>query len=578
MRIFTLVKAELKKIFLRPIMLITFFVVIAALIIGTLTFSPQIKEKTSVTFGGTNIQSAYNSFSESSSDQNSKVNLDDKLNKMYIWVSSYYDNITNQTQLNDLKEKITATDSSMQQLHNMVLSYCNNLGVTQSEVESQFKKVSKNASSTYNCLNNLTDITFYLSTSDFDTLENFFEGIAKNIPQNFVNPDRQFTQVNNFLTENYDFSQISDITKDLKVFEIEEESYNNLIKNFYSNIYPSNSESKLWILNQDICNFVNNNSDSTLPEDFEKFNELASNYKSTITMATNALKYGWTALLAGTKSDNELTNYIGFANYNSYIYKEEVAKNEYLLSNNKYDYQYLSPMSFNQNSGNKTNVFDFVVYAMQILSFALAIVVIFVASGTVATELSNGTMKMLAIRPYSRNKIIAAKFIACATFMTLMVFMGFAISFAVGYFTYGIDATTVLVVFNSSAVLEVNVFLIMLVYLISCMLNLLFYISLSILISILFKSNVISVIVGLLTYGMSIIFNALLYAKNWLMYLPFAHFDLYKYFGASVNTGSFFGFSLANGSNFTISCIYLASCIFLSLILSTFVFRKRNIA
>lgn len=163
-------------------------------------------------------------------------------------------------------------------------------------------------------------------------------------------------------------------------------------------------------------------------------------------------------------------------------------------------------------------------------------------------------------------------------FMIMMVLMAFVISFAVGFFTYGIGATNVLVVFNSSKVIEMNVFVVTILYLLSCILNLIFYISLSILVSILFKSNVISVIVGLLTYGISIIFNALLYAKNWMVYLPFAHFDLFKYFGSVVNNGDFFGFSLANGGTFTISIIYLLICILLNIFASTFIFRKRNIA
>ncbi len=578
MKVFKLAKSELKKIFLKPIMLVAFFVVIATLVVTTFTFSPAPKEKTTVTLGGTNIISLYNTFTTSATEQNSKTNLDDKLSKEYQWVSQYFTKIQTKSELESLNAKIAATDADMQQLHRDVLSYCNNTGTTQNEVRERFRLLATKASETYNYLNNLSDISFYLSLSDFDTLSKFFEGIAKNIPSVFVNPDVQFPQINNFLSENYNFKQISEITQNLKVFEINKEKYDELIQNFYTEIYPTDNETKLGKLFEEIKDFALANSDSTLPEDFEKFNNLVSNYKSIVVMSSNALKNGWIVQLAGNKSDNELHEFIGFANYNSYIYKQEVAKNEYLLKIGKFDYQFLEPMSFNRNSGEKTNVFDFLVFAMQIVSFVLAIIVIFVASGTVATELSNGTMKMLAIRPYSRNKIILAKFLACIMFMIMMVLMAFVISFAVGFFTYGIGATNVLVVFNSSKVIEMNVFVVTILYLLSCILNLIFYISLSILVSILFKSNVISVIVGLLTYGISIIFNALLYAKNWMVYLPFAHFDLFKYFGSVVNNGDFFGFSLANGGTFTISIIYLLICILLNIFASTFIFRKRNIA
>jgi len=578
MRIFKLAKSELKKIFLKPIMMVAFFVIIATLVVTTFTFSPTPKEKTTVTLGGTNIASLYKTFTASTTEQNGKSNLDDKLSKEYQWVTQYYEKIQTESELKILKEKIAATDADMQQLHSEVLSYCNKTGASQNEVKERFRSLATKASETYNYLNNLSDISFYLSQSDFDTLSKFFEDIAKNIPSIFVNPDVQFPQLNNYLAENYNFNQISAITQNLKVFEINRETYDRLIENFYTEIYPSDNQTKLGKLFEEIKEFATANPDSTLPQDFEKFNNMVSNYKSIVVMSSNALKNGWTVQLAGNKSDNELHNYIEFSNYNSYIYKQEVAKNEYLLKNGKFDYQFLEPMSFNRNSGEKTNVFDFLVFAMQIVSFVLAIIVIFVASGTVATELSNGTMKMLAIRPYSRNKIILAKFLACIAFMIIMVLMAFVIAFAVGFFTYGIGATNVLVVFNSSKVVEMNVFVVTILYLLSCILNLIFYISLSILVSILFKSNVISVIIGLLTYGISIIFNALLYAKNWMVYLPFAHFDLFKYFGSIVNNGDFFGFSLANGGTFTISIIYLLICILLNVFISTFIFRKRNIA
>ena len=578
MKIFKLAKGELKKIFLKPIMLVAFFVIIATLIVTTFTFSPTPKEKTTVALGGTNIISLYNTFTTSTTEQNSKTNLDNKLSKEYQWVTQYYTKIQAKSELESLMEKIAATDADMQQLHRDVLSYCNNTGTSQNEVKERFHSLATKASETYNYLNNLNDISFYLSLNDFDTLSNFFEGIAKNIPSVFVNPDVQFPQINNFLSENYSFNQISEITKYLKVFEINQDVYNELIKNFYTNIYPTDNETKLGKLFEEIKDFALANPDSTLPEDFEKLNNLISNYKSIVIMSSNALKNGWTIQLAGNKGDKELHEFIGFANYNSYIYKQEVAKYEYLLKNGKFDYQFLEPMSFNHNSGEKTNVFDFLVFAMQIVSFVLAIIIIFVASGTVASELSNGTMKMLAIRPYNRNKIIIAKFLACIMFMILMVLMAFVISFAVGFFTYGIDTTNVLVVFNSSKVIEINIFIVTILYLLSCILNLIFYISLSFLVSILSKSNVISVIVGLLTYGISIIFNALLYAKNWMVYLPFAHFDLFKYFGSIVNNGDFFGFSLANGGTFTISIIYILICILLNILVSTLIFRKRNIA
>ena len=135
MKVFKLAKSELKKIFLKPIMLVAFFVVIATLVVTTFTFSPAPKEKTTVTLGGANIISLYNTFTTSATEQNSKTNLDDKLSKEYQRVSQYFTKIQTKSELESLNAKIAATDADMQQLHRDVLSYCNNTGTTQNEVK-----------------------------------------------------------------------------------------------------------------------------------------------------------------------------------------------------------------------------------------------------------------------------------------------------------------------------------------------------------------------------------------------------------------------------------------------------------
>ena len=131
--------------------------------------------------------------------------------------------------------------------------------------------------------------------------------------------------------------------------------------------------------------------------------------------------------------------------------------------------------------------------------------------------------------------------------------------------------------FNGTNVAVLNAFVMMLIYFVSCALNLTVFISFVLFISVLFKSNVISVIFGILLYGFNIISNALLYNKLWYTYTPFAHLDLYKYMGASANTGQFFGFSLGIGSSFLMSIIYLLAILLLTIIASTLIFRKRNI-
>lgn len=580
MRTLKLAFCEFKKIFFKPIMIIAFFAVIATMVVSTITFNPVEKEKSSVTLGGSSIINLYQTVFLSETNANSKSKLDKKLESQKDWFIAYTTKIAGEEELKTLKNYITITDSDIQQLNQQLPKfYTTPKDATEDDILKLFDNLYKSSTNTYNYLTSLnTDLSFYISNEDFESLCKYFSGISKNIPNNFPEPEKQFNEVNNFISQNYPISKITSIVQNLKTLNLNQETVDNLLEKYYYNIYSGEEDTVLGKLNTEIVKFVNEKQESEKTEDIEQFSILISNYKSIVNMSSSALKYGLTIETVGDKSDKEIIDYIGFSNYNSYLYKQTFATNKFLLENNKFDYDYLTPFSFNSNSGEQTNAFDFVVYSMQILTLVIVIFLIFVSSGTIATELSNGTMKMLAIRPYNRFKIIIAKFLSCFALMFVLLLMGFAISSVIGLFVYGIGPVNVLTVFNSTSVIVLNAFVVMLLYFISCMINCTFFIALTLLISVLFKSNVVSVIIGLLVYVFTIISNALLYSYVWFTYLPFAHFDLFKYFGTPINTGQFFGFSIGIGSNFLISALYLGVTIFLSLIISIIVFRKRNIA
>ena len=581
MKVFKLAKSEFKKIMFKPIIILAFLAVIASIVISTFTFDPIAKQRTTVILGGTNVIAAYNVFIGETND-NCKSNLDKKLQAQKDWFVEYTTRIKNEEELTTLKTHITKTDSDLQQLRQQIPKYYSTpKDATLEEILTLYNNLHNSSTTTYNYLSGLeNDLSFYITLSDFEQLTDYYKKISTNIPYDFANPDLQFKQVNDYLQENCNSASITPIVSNLKSLNLNEETINDLLDKYYYSISSSNTLDQDTLLDNlfnQIKTFAQENASSARDEDFIKLNNLISNYKSIVNMSSTALKYGLTIETAGDKSDKELQNYIGFSNYNSYLYKQTFATNEYLLQNGKFDYNYLSPFSFNVNSGETTNAFDFVVYSMQILTFVIAIFLIFVAGGTIASELSNGTMKMLAIRPYNRTKIIFGKFLSCLALMLLLLLIGFAISFLVGIISYGIKTLNVLVVFNGTNVAVLNAFVMMLIYFVSCALNLTVFISFVLFISVLFKSNVISVIFGILLYGFNIISNALLYNKLWYTYTPFAHLDLYKYMGASANTGQFFGFSLGIGSSFLMSIIYLLAILLLTIIASTLIFRKRNI-
>lgn len=585
MKVLTLAKAELKKIFLRPIMLVMFFVFVAALSLMTVTFKPQKRNNTTVVFTDTTVQTTYNRFLNGSSE-NSKNQLDNMLIEQKNLILEFLAKVESENQINVLTERIAQTQSALfVELPPAILAYnANKNSTTASAVEAAYANVKNKSMSVTNYLQSelSNQITFYISQQDYDKLFDFFNRITNNIPNTFTMPEQQYVSVYEFLSENFSFSSISYIVQNAQTLPITAEKINPILEKYYHKILDPNDifnqQAKLNKLFADIRQFVIENGDSAEKDDIDKLNQFFSQYKSIVVMSKTILQNQFLLLKGGDKPDDELRNYIGFEKYNSYELKQATHYNAHLLDNELFDYEYLQPFSFGVNSGSHTNAFDFVVYAMQILSFIIAIFCMFIASGTIANEQANGTMKMIAIRPYSRSKIVAGKLLACLNFMFILLLLGFASTFAVGYISYGFTQTQVLLIFNAQTVFELNAFAVLGIYFISLYLKLAFYIALAMLMSVLAKSNTVALIFSMLLYVFSLVGNAMLVTYNWFVYLPIAHLDLFRYFGTVTQNGGFFGFNFPLNASFNTSLLYLAGSLFVFFITSIIVFKKRNIA
>ena len=115
----------------------------------------------------------------------------------------------------------------------------------------------------------------------------------------------------------------------------------------------------------------------------------------------------------------------------------------------------------------------------------------------------------------------------------------------------------------------------LLFYFLSLVANLLFYISLAMLICLLFKSNTLSVFLTNIVFAAQIVLNGVV-NKVWLKYTIFGHFDLFKYFGSS--KFGFLSMNILPDSNFTTSALVLGFGIVLMNIISHFLFKRKDIA
>ena len=165
--------------------------------------------------------------------------------------------------------------------------------------------------------------------------------------------------------------------------------------------------------------------------------------------------------------------------------------------------------------------------------FIIVIYVITVAASTITGEQANGTLKMLAIRPYNRSKLLGGKLLSTLLIGILLIIVSAVATLAVGGISYGFASNPVLMVFNATSACAMSPALLYFIYLLTLVVEMAFFVLLALAISMLFKSQIASVAISILVYFGTIVLNMLLGNASWLKILPFTNINLYKYFGSS---------------------------------------------
>ena len=215
--------------------------------------------------------------------------------------------------------------------------------------------------------------------------------------------------------------------------------------------------------------------------------------------------------------------------------------------------------------------------------FIIVIYVITVAASTITGEQATGTLKMLAIRPYKRSKLLGGKLLSTLLIGTLLIVVSAIATLAVGGISYGFAGSPVLVIFNASSASAMSPVLLYFIYLLTLIVEMAFFVLLALAISMLFKSQIASVAISILVYFGTIVLNMLLGTAGWLKILPFTNINLYKYLGSSFLSHdtnflrAMFSSPVAVGSNFWLSFVYTA-VVMIGLTVTVFeVFKHRDI-
>ena len=221
-------------------------------------------------------------------------------------------------------------------------------------------------------------------------------------------------------------------------------------------------------------------------------------------------------------------------------------------------------------------------YAMKIATVLISAFAILMAASLIASEYDSGTIKLLAMRPFRRWKIITGKLFATMFFVIVFVLFSAIISLVAGICLYPLSSAPVLAVLNGQVAFAINPALLMAIYICSTILEIFFYAVLALSISTIFRSYTAAISISFITFILAYSLNILFGGAFWYSFIPFINTDFFKYFGGSflsTQTGLFNSLFaptlLSNASIFITLGIYLGT-ISLLIILTHIIFKARD--
>lgn len=588
-KVLRMANAEINKIFMRPSMFVLTGILILALIFSFFLFSPSTTS-TKYTNDYTNTTLIHNEFmSEYQTFDNVVISAKKEIDEYMKDENDTYEIF--KTDFHSLR--VYFEDTFLTKLRSIIESDANPSLSPSSKTELK---------NTFSALRSKTDSlieqmrSFKTSKINFIITQDFYDSVFKTLKKFYgdLPTDKSlddFTasmviERHNYLKNNYNFTDIDVKIQNLEKIEIDNNELTDILKAyFYSSfdeqtiggvtVYVKKDTGKLQEFYNTVENFYfDGHVNSSEQDDVDKLNEYVAQYYDYVNICKTLISNNFELLRIGDKTDTQIASYVSFDNTSIYNIKSEITKSQYFFDNNTFGYEYLSAFNFNVNSGTQTNAYDFAFYAMQIISVFITIFVIFFATSTLSGEQSSGTLKMTATRPYTRNKIFSGKLLACFNVALILISVSLVASLAVGFAFYGFSMQNVLVVVNAQKAIIINPILLILIYLVSMLIDIVFYIFLSVLISMLIKQPTVSTGISCGVYVASIILQGVV-TSSWIRFVPSLNLGLYKFF--TISNTAMLSFSIVPNMSLVFSAIYVFAFILIINLFARLLFKNRSL-
>lgn len=201
-------------------------------------------------------------------------------------------------------------------------------------------------------------------------------------------------------------------------------------------------------------------------------------------------------------------------------------------------------------------------------------VIIMVAATIVSEEFNKGTIKLLLVKPYSRTKILLAKFLTTVIMTVFIISITILMQVLIGGILFGFDSLSLPVIeynFNTNSIQSMNIFAYLGIQTLAQLPMIILLSTLAFVISTIFSNSALAIIISLLGYMANSVINqlAIMYNLGFMKYFVTMNWDLSQYL--------FGGLPYMEGMTF-IGSILINIVYFLILIIPTIlIFKKRNI-
>lgn len=575
MKFFRLLKGELNKILMRPILYVITGILVVALFFSFFIYNPTNRSDSSITMYDEceNLSDIYTLFNSSTNQygKQSTNNLVDSGTRIIETVKTN----NNFNAAEDLSSRINKTINSFSNYKEFD-SVFSESGKASDEEQRLYQQIKEDISSLKQKFEEYRDANFssiIINSADNFTLNQLFLSTLNEFNIDQTSHEAHLMLRKNIIEKNY-LQKINEKINTIQQIKVSDENLEEL------SLYITTANNMLSKIDSSIDEIYNSGN-------LEQLDELKNQTIRYYLVGTNINRLvrdvvTYSPLLS--LPDHEINQYFGYDGIHSYQIKERIVMSKFLLDNNAVSSDYANVFTATKTSNSEKNAFDFVYFGLEITTFIIIVFTVVIAAGMLAGEQSSGTLKLLLIRPYSRSKILTSKLLATMIFATIFLLFSTIVLFLIGLFTMGANFTAILCVFNASSAFVVSPFVLLLIYLACILFKILMYILLALAISAIFRSNVAAVGVSIVLYFMLSIFGTIFAGTYWYGYLPFSNLDLFKYLGGSfIANGSLsplqviFSTPMFYEGSFTYSLLISLGFGLILLSLTYLIFRKREV-